>query len=304
MDAITVTTNDREGLARLLRCRPLREAFDRVIVVDNVSGDGSRELARRAGAVVIGRQARGGYGSCVNLGAREARGEVFAVLNPDIEFSSSDVVTRLARHLDDPTVGLVAPALVLPDGRIQDSAREIPTPLDLVLRRCWRPERGAIRRTGDVPWVVGACFLVRRAAWKAVGGFDERFFLYFDDVDLCWRLWRAGFRTRLDAGVRVRHEHGRASRKSLLGWATRRHIASAARFYWANPRFLLTRSLPAQTLAGAGVAGGALKSGRGVLGGGHRAHEPEPSAAPSAFAALELPGAPGLGVVTVGTDER
>ena len=246
MDAITVTTNDGPDLERLLHCRPLREAFDRLIVVDNVSYDGSGELARNAGAVVLRRERRGGYGSCINQGVREAHGEVFAVLNPDIEFSSSDVVGRLERHLEDPSVGLVAPALMLPDGRIQDSARHFPTPLDLVLRRRFDPDRGAVRESGDVPWVVGACFLTRREAWDAIGGFDESFFLYFDDVDLCWRLWQAGFTTRLDTNVRVRHQHGQASRKGLLTWATRRHIASATRFYWRNRRFLFTRSLPSE----------------------------------------------------------
>jgi N-acetylglucosaminyl-diphospho-decaprenol L-rhamnosyltransferase len=134
--------------------------------------------------------------------------------------------------------------LLLPDGRIQDSARQIPTPLDLLLRRRFDRERGAVRESGDVPWVVGACFLVRREAWEAVGGFDERYFLYFDDVDLCWRLWLAGYKTRLDAGVQAHHRLGQASRTTLLGWSARRHIASATRFYRANPRFLFTRRMP------------------------------------------------------------
>src|SRR6202035_914154 len=205
MDAVTVTNNDGQDLERLLRCRPLREAFDRLIVVDNVSTDGSAELAREAGAVLVSRRERGGYGSCVNLGAHEVRGEAFAVLNPDITFSSSDVVARLERHLEDPSVGLVAPALLLPDGRLQDSARQIPTPLDLLLRRRLDRERGVVRESGDVPWVVGACFVVRRDAWEAIGGFDERYFLYFEDVDLCWRLWRAGYKKRLDAEGQAHH---------------------------------------------------------------------------------------------------
>jgi GT2 family glycosyltransferase len=169
------------------------------------------------------------------------------VLNPDIAFDEHGVVERLYRHLEDPGVGLVAPALVLPDGRIQDSARHIPTPLDLLLRRHFAAERGAIWDGGEVAWVVGACFLVKREAWDAVGGFDERFFLYFDDVDLCWRLRQAGWSTYVDTSVKVRHAFGAQSRRPLWAKRTRHHIVSAARFYRENPRFLVRRSLPRRT---------------------------------------------------------
>jgi GT2 family glycosyltransferase len=242
LDAVTVTANSRTDLETLLACEPLMGAFDRLIVVDNLSSDGSAAIARRAGASVIERSKPGGYGECVNQGAGETRGPFFAVMNPDITWGEADVVERLARRFDQPEVGLVAPALMLPDGRLQDSAREIPTPWDLIIRRRRDAEHGAIRRTGEVPWVVGAFFLVRRAAWEAVGGFDPSYFLYFEDVDLCWRLRRAGWSTYLDASVTIRHHFHAGSRAPLWSKRTRRHIASAARFYRLNPRFLVTRS--------------------------------------------------------------
>jgi N-acetylglucosaminyl-diphospho-decaprenol L-rhamnosyltransferase len=247
LDAVTVTSNNGAQLQKLIACKPLMSAFDRVLVVDNVSSDGSPEIAARGGAMVITRTEPGGYGSCVNMGARETAGPVFAVLNPDVTFDDSDVVEHLSRRLEDSGIGLVAPALVLPDGRIQDSARHIPTPLDLLLRRHFDAERGAIWDGGEVAWVVGACFIVRRDAWNTVGGFDERFFLYFDDVDLCWRLRQAGWSTYLEPSVKVRHEFGAQSRRPLWTWQTRRHLVSAARFYRENPRFLITRSLPPRT---------------------------------------------------------
>lgn len=241
MDAVTVSANNGRQLEQLLACEPLMSAFDRVVVVDAASTDGSSEIATRAGSPLISCSEPSGYGTCVNRGASETTGDAFAVLNPDILFDEADVVERLRRRLDQPGVGLVAPALVLPDGRLQDSARHIPTPLDLLLRRRLAAERGAIRHAGEVPWVVGACFIVRREAWDAVGGFDERFFLYFEDVDLCWRLRQAGWSTYLDSSVRVRHEFAAQSRRSLFAWQTRRHLASAARFYRKNPRFLVMR---------------------------------------------------------------
>jgi len=247
VDAITVTANNGADLQRLLTCERVRESFDRLIVVDNHSSDGSPEMARDAGATVISLQRREGYGHCVNVGVELSTGSRFAVLNPDIWFDDDDVIQQLQNQLDLPGVALAAPALVLPDGRLQDSARHFPTPLDLVLRRALGLELGAIRVSGEVPWVVGACFIARRDAWESIGGFDERYFLYFEDVDLCWRLREAGWTVRLDGDVQVQHRHGGASRRSVLGWATRQHLASAARFYRANPRSLLSRRLPEPT---------------------------------------------------------
>jgi N-acetylglucosaminyl-diphospho-decaprenol L-rhamnosyltransferase len=239
MDAVVVTMNSGRRLEQLLACAELRAQFDRVIVVDNASSDDSAAVTIRGGGIRIAVERRAGYGACVNLGTLHTAGDCFAVLNPDILFTEPETVARLERHLDRPGVGLVAPSLTLPDGSIQDSARYIPTPYELLLRRWVQPKRGAIFESGVVPWVVGACFVVRREAWEAVGGFDERYPLYFEDVDLCWRLRKAGWRTYFDAYVKVRHEHGAASRASMLGAATRKHMISAARFYRSAPRFVL-----------------------------------------------------------------
>src|SRR6188472_4051821 len=141
MDAVTVTTNDRAHLEGFLGDALLMDSFDRVIVVDNASEDGSGELARDAGCHVV-RTPRSGYGAAINAGARRARGDFFAVLNPDIRF------------LDTETVPLL-------DGSLQDSARRTPTPLNLMFRRWIGEERGWVRRGVDVEWTVGAFWLVR-----------------------------------------------------------------------------------------------------------------------------------------------
>ena len=241
---MTVTADSGSDLQELLACGPLMSSFDRLIVVDNASADGSGDLAREAGAVVLSRRERVGYGECINQGAAETRGPLFAVLNPDITWDQDDVVERLTAHFDREQVGIVAPALRLPSGELQDSAREIPRPWDLFLRRRSESQskRGAIWESGEVPWVVGACFVVRRSAWEGVGGFDPGYFLYFEDVDLCWRLRRAGWSTYLDSSVVVEHHFQGASRGPLLSRRTRLHIASAARFYVRNPRFIVTGS--------------------------------------------------------------
>jgi N-acetylglucosaminyl-diphospho-decaprenol L-rhamnosyltransferase len=238
MDAVTVTTNDLRHLEGFLGDELLMGSFDRVIVVDNASDDGSGDLARDAGCVVV-RKPRGGYGEAVNAGARHVEGDFFAVLNPDIRFLAGDTVPRLAHHFMHAQVGLVAPALQLLDGRLQDSARRTPTPLNLLLRRWIGDERGWVRRGGDVEWTVGAFWLARRAAWERIGGFDERYFLYFDDVDLCHRLRTAGWTARFDPTVRAVHAFQAASRRPLTAWATRHHVRSAQRFFTEHPRYLL-----------------------------------------------------------------
>jgi GT2 family glycosyltransferase len=238
MDAVTVTTNDRAHIEGLLADALLMDSFDRVIVVDNASDDGSGELARDAGCVVV-RKPRGGYGEAVNAGARHVDGGFFAVLNPDIRFLSADTVPRLAHHFMHGQVGLVAPALQLLDGRLQDSARRTPTPLNLMFRRWIGDERGWVRRGGDVEWTVGAFWLVRREAWERIGGFDERYFLYFDDVDLCHRMRAAGWSVRFDPTTRAVHAFQGASRRPLTAWATRHHVRSAQRFFTEHPRYLL-----------------------------------------------------------------
>jgi N-acetylglucosaminyl-diphospho-decaprenol L-rhamnosyltransferase len=238
MDAVTVTTNDREHLAGFLSDDLLMSSFDRVIVVDNASDDGSGELARDAGCTVV-RKRRGGYGEAVNAGARHTQGDFFAVLNPDIRFLRADTVPRLAHHFMHRQVGLVAPALELLDGRLQDSARRTPTPLNLMFRRWIGDERGWVRRGGDVEWTVGAFWLARRSTWERIGGFDERYFLYFDDVDLCHRVRMAGWSVRFDPTIRAIHAFQAASRRPLTAWATRHHIRSAQRFFMEHPRYLL-----------------------------------------------------------------
>lgn len=245
MDAVVVTFNSAEPIGRLLTCEPLREAFDRVIVVDNGSSDATLDIARDHGAVRLDRGDNGGFAVGVNAGARVARGDRFAVLNPDIDFVTADVMRRLERHLEDPAVGVVAPGLQLPGGELQDSARVVPSPLDLCRRRFWKQTPDDVRSDAPiaVEWVVAACFAVRRDAFDAVGGLDESYFLYFEDVDFGVRLRRAGYTVVYDPTVRVRHDHAAASSGPLASWATRQHMRSACRFYRRHSRYLWPRRL-------------------------------------------------------------
>jgi GT2 family glycosyltransferase len=245
MDAIVVSHNSERELHGLLSSPPVRTAFERIVVVDNASEDGSAALAREHGAEVIARPSNVGFGAAVNGAARHVRGSAFAVLNPDIRLRDSAVVARLAARLADPRVAIVAPALELPDGSIQDSARAVPNPLTLAVRRQRDVRRGwmAWEHVKYVDWVVGAFMVIRRAAFDAVGGFDPGYFLYFEDVDLCVRLRRAGWKIAFEGDAVALHAHRAESRRPLTAAAVRSHARSAARFYRRHPTAVVPRRL-------------------------------------------------------------
>jgi hypothetical protein len=145
-------------------------------------------------------------------------------------------------------VGAVGPLIREPDGRIQASARRFPTALTgLAGRRSWltriHPNNPLSRRnllTGDhvrepitVDWVSGACVMVRRAAFEAIGGMDQGFFLYWEDADLCRRLANAGWRTMYHPGTSVVHLGGRATEHAPTTSLIAFH-RSAFRYYWKH----------------------------------------------------------------------
>lgn len=239
MDAVVVTFNSERELASLARHRSSL-GFDRIVVVDNASNDQTCAVAREAGMVLVRQDHNAGFGQAANVGARRTQGSCFALLNPDIRFEHAEDVDRLTHHFDDERVGVVGPQLVLPNGEKQDCARAVPSPVNLLKRRLTGGQHGMVtaRVARDVPWVVGGCMVIRRAAFQSVGGFDPRYFLYFEDVDLCVRLWQRGWRVRFEPSVLVRHEHRAASRGRLWSPATRHHIGSAARFYLRHPRYV------------------------------------------------------------------
>lgn len=243
MDCVVVTYNSARDLEGFIECESIRDAFDRIVIVDNASTDDSVAIARSAGFEVIERDVNGGYAAAANAGIRASAGEVVALLNADIRANTCCDFLSLITNFLDPKVAVAAPTLILPSGEIQDSAREVPRPHELVVRR-WVDRKHGQKRPTDasaVPWVVGACMLIRREAFDAVDGFDERYPLYFEDVDFCVRLAEAGWQTVYDPGVRMDHFHQGDSRKSLLGASTRRHVRSAARFYTRHPSYALGR---------------------------------------------------------------
>lgn len=156
----------------------------------------------------------------------------YCVANPDIRLLANPFPGLLAA-MQDPTVGLVAPLVLGPAGQPEDNARRFPTPWNLALKfagvddgRYHLAPRSAAR---PVEWVAGMFLLFRTEAFRDVGGFDAKFHLYYEDVDICARLWKSGWKVICDPGVTVVHEAQRASRHDFryMRW----HAASMARYF-------------------------------------------------------------------------
>jgi N-acetylglucosaminyl-diphospho-decaprenol L-rhamnosyltransferase len=166
--------------------------------------------------------------------------QLFAVLNPDIRLTS-DPFPQLAAALESNNAGVIAPAVLNPAGLLEDSAREFPTPLR-VLRRLLRGSDGRIVSEGkaphDVDWVAGMFLLFPARTFRQFGGFDTGFHMYYEDVDICTRLWRDGQRVMIHPGATVIHDAQRASRRNIryMAW----HISSMVRYFvlhlWRLPR--------------------------------------------------------------------
>lgn len=220
-----------DDLGRCLSALDRHEPSAGIVIVDYESHPGGvAELQQRWPRVrVIPSAGNDGFGAGVNRAASEVpQASRLLVLNPDTVLETPIVDTLDALMSAHQDVGVVAPLVRETDGSIQPSARRFPG-VSTVLggRSTWltkvMPENPLSARnllTGPdvrepivVDWVSGACMLVRRQAFDAIGGFDERFFLYWEDADLCRRLRASGWKTMYHPGAAVRHAAGRASRQ-------------------------------------------------------------------------------------------
>lgn len=223
---VIVNYNTREDLRRCLRT--LEENLGRlpVVVVDNGSTDGSPEMVREEFPWVrlVENPGNPGYASACNAGIRATDRPYVFVLNSDVEFVEGGIEVLLDYLDDHPGVGVLGPMVLNTDGTRQMSCRRFPSMLENVvhgfLGEIWpdNPLTSSYQMKDlggseprEVDWVSGAAMLLRREAVGKVGGFDEAYFMYVEDVDLCWRLRRAGYRVVYHPGFRLVHHIGRTS---------------------------------------------------------------------------------------------
>ena len=234
LSIIIVTYHVPELLRRCLDALRRADApFGLQIIVVDAGTDGSGARLRRTdpGIVVIEAPENPGFGAACNMGFRCAAGRWILFLNPDTEVPRDGLVRAVEALNADPTVAIVGPKLVRADGSLDLSARRsFPTPANalyhfLRLPKLWPNNRrfGAYNLTyidpdveSDVDAVAGSFMLVRRDALEAAGLFDETYWMYGEDLDLCLRVRQAGWRARYVPSVVVTHYKGQSSRRRPL----------------------------------------------------------------------------------------
>jgi len=243
---VTVTYSPGEHLEHFLRSLAVATAeCPPVVLADNGSTDGAPEAAAEWHEQVQLLHTGGniGYGAAANRGVAELPTEYdwILVANPDVEFLPGSVDELLAAARRWPRAAALGPLIREPDGSVYPSAREVPRLLagsgHALLGGVWpaNPWSKRYRRPEEQPgeraagWLSGSCLLLRRSAFEAIGGFDSRYFMYFEDVDLGERLARAGWHNVYVTSAEVTHAQGHAADRSPKAMLTAHHD-SAYRF--------------------------------------------------------------------------
>ncbi len=228
LSILIVSWNTRDLLARCLDSlyrHPPGVPFE-VVVVDNASSDGSAEMVRQFGHPVrlVENQENVGFAAPNNQAIALSRGRYLLLLNPDTEVRPQALASMVAYLADHADVGGLGPRLLNPDGSHQVSCYPAPTlsrefwrlfhldalrPLGTYPQRMWQS-----REPLDVEVIQGACLMLRREALKEVGLLDERYYIYSEEVDLCLRLRRAGWRLVWLPGAQVVHYGGQSTRQA------------------------------------------------------------------------------------------
>ena len=248
---VTVSFRSSDAIRNLLASIPSSTSHPvDVVVVDNVPG-GDEELVEAlvgSTARIVHRPDNPGYGGGINAGVASLNPDIdwIFVVNPDVTMDSGslDELVRVGHR--EPTIGALGPRIRDQKGTVYPSARAIPSlrlgvghallgdlaPANPWTRHYHQSADYAIER--DAGWLSGACILVRRTAFDAVGGFDDGFFMYFEDVDLGFRLGLGGWRNVFVPSATVEHEGGHSTRQHSTSMIAAHH-ASARR--WVGKRY-------------------------------------------------------------------
>jgi GT2 family glycosyltransferase len=237
VSAILVNFNAGDELRRALQsiADELREKRWEAVVVDNASTDGSGQIVREfEHATLVANRENAGFARAVNQGLAATTAPVVLIMNPDCRLVAGALAQLQAELMRHDACAIVGPRILNPDGSVQGSARGDPDMLTGLFGRTalvgrllpWMPSArrnvvsDAAIRSGQpsvvVDWLSGACMLARRDALAAVKGFDERYFLYWEDADLCRRLRAAGYHVRYVPGATAIHRVGHSSRTARV----------------------------------------------------------------------------------------
>ena len=256
ISAIVLFHNQRSALeaaacVRALKGQTIADNLEVIVVNNNADPAAVRSFSdstKDQKILSIHTGANLGYGRGNNLGAKSAQGKYLLIINPDNRLEPNALATMMKYLEERDGVGVVGPKLVFPDSSVRDSYRSFPKPLDVIIKRTplqhffqgrmktylqWDQNPDAIR---DVDWMCGACILLRRKLYEELGGFDERFFLFFEDCDRCRTIGEKGFRVVYLPTAVAHDNEQRLSAGGILSFFTKKtvrvHTISAIKYFW------------------------------------------------------------------------
>jgi len=234
-----VNYNTRDDLIACLETIPACEAF----VIDNASSESIRDLEDKyKTAHFIYNEKNVGFGAANNIALKRANSKYILICNPDIRFKNGTIET-LVDYMDaHPDTAIAGPKLVNTDGTLQYSCRRFPTVATFFARGLFPGKQPKFMRDYlmadadhskpmNVDWVLGSCMLARRDELAKLGGFDESHFMYYEDIDLCYRVKKAGLKVAYVPQAEAVHAYKRESAQGLFNKLKLHHTINAMRFF-------------------------------------------------------------------------
>ena len=246
----------KNALSTLLKNTEISGLSVGIVIVDNNSEDGVEELADLfPNTTVLKKEKNLGFGAAHNLAFKAMEAEYYFVLNPDTEFfGEGSSLKKMYDYMQShPKIGILGPKIIYPDGGLQYSCYRFPVFLQPFFRRTSFGKNGYGKKLNDkflmkdfdhnsgrpVDWLMGSAMFMRAKALEQVGGFDERFWMYAEDSDLCRRMWEKNWGIYYFPEVTIKHTHGRASSKvpgiiwpMIKNKYARTHIISWFKYFW------------------------------------------------------------------------
>jgi GT2 family glycosyltransferase len=218
-----------------------------IIIIDNNSSDGTKKILHsfqnKPGLNIIFNKKNLGYTKACNQGIKISEGKYALLLNPDTQMFDESF-ERIIHYMEShPDTAVAGPKLFYADKSLQYSCRTFPTPITFIMRALHIGSNSRImkrhlmqdfdhKKPFEVDWLLGSCMLIRKDSLKKVGLLDEKYFLYYSDIDFCWRVWKAGLKVVYVPETEVIHLYQRQSAKNTLinrlSWS---HLKSAIRFF-------------------------------------------------------------------------